>query len=342
MTSPETYHLSAEQSDEAFIEACFRILLRRQPDESGRRHFLTSLGNGLSRLEVISAFLSSPEYAEREKASFWVPAGHFYSPWPSRAEVEEHRTKPPRKDAMAAIDLQDEAQWRLMEEFGRTCADLPFRDEAVPGLRYRYVNSSYPPGDSIPLCGMIQHLRPKRIIEVGCGNSSCLTLDTNDIFFQSAIELTFIEPYPDFFHSLIRPEEKTRVRLLAQRLQDVPVAEFERLEARDILFIDSTHVSKLNSDVNYFLFEIFPRLRPGVFIHIHDVFYPFEYPVSWLEEGRGWNEQYILRAFLQYNDQFKIRFFNTYLFAKHPEWFRQHLPRCLDNPGGSIWLEKVR
>jgi hypothetical protein len=101
-------------------------------------------------------------------------------------------------------------------------------------------------------------------------------------------------------------------------------------------------VSKLNSDVNHLLFEIFPRLKRGVFIHIHDVFFPFEYPIEWLEEGRAWNESYILRAFLQFNDHFKMRFFNTYLFEKHRAWFQEKMPRCLAQPGGSIWLEKVK
>lgn len=342
MNPPGSAALSLEQSDEEFVTACFRLLLRRKPDEPGLRHFLNGLGNGMSRLEVVNAFLNSPEYAGREDATFWVPAGHFYSPYPSRAEVAEFGTIRQMPEQLTAIDLQDAAQLKLMEEFARFYPDLPFQNEAVPGLRYKYINTSYPPGDSIPLYCMIRHLAPKRFIEVGCGNSSCVTLDTNDRHFQSRIELTFIEPYPAFFNSLIRPEEQSRVRLLASRLQDVPVSEFERLEARDILFIDSTHVSKLNSDVNYFLFEIFPRLKKGVYIHIHDIFYPFEYPKAWLEEGRAWNEQYILRAFLELNDHFEIRFFNTYLFWKHPDWFRQHMPKCLENPGGSIWLEKVR
>lgn len=332
---------SDQQSNEEFVDACFHHLLKRAPDAEGRNFHLSRLAAGASRLETIDNFVGSQEFADRERASQWVPAGHFYSPHPSRAEVAEYKATRPWPAALPAVDLQPEAQWNLMQEFARFYPEIPFQDEAVPGLRYRYLNSSYPAGDSIPLHCMIRHLRPARFIEVGCGNSSCVTLDTNDRFFNSGIELTFIEPYPDFFHSLIRPEEKARIRLLPQRLQDVPTAEFERLGERDILFIDSTHVSKLNSDVNYFLFEIFPRLRRGVFIHIHDVFYPFEYPVEWLEEGRAWNEQYILRAFLQFNAQFKIRFFNTYLFQQHRDWFQQHMPRCLAHPGGSLWLEKT-
>lgn len=295
----------------------------------------------MSRLSVIASFINSREYLDRDRANQWAPAGHFYSPLPSIEEVNEYKNGPRAAGALLGIDFQDEAQFELMKAFAAFYPDIPFRDDAVTGLRYRYINSSYPAGDSIPLHCMIRHLQPKRIIEVGCGNSSCVTLDTNEQFFGSKIELSFIEPYPDFFHSLIRPDEKPHVRLLVQRLQDVAVSEFERLEQNDILFIDSTHVSKLNSDVNYFLFEIFPRLRKGVFVHIHDVFFPFEYPVGWLEEGRAWNEQYILRAFLQFNDHFKIRFFNSYLFDKHEAWFKQNMPHCLTQRGGSIWLEKT-
>lgn len=340
MTTPTAWFHDG-QSDEEFVDACFRALLRREPDAAGRAHHLGLLAAGTPRLQVVDAFLGSGEYRDRELANQWVPAGHFYSPLPSRAEVAEHAARPRLTAEFPGLDLQDEEQRKLMEAFAPFYSSVPFQDEPAPGLRYRYVNSSYPAGDAIPLHCMIRHLRPRRFVEVGCGNSSCVTLDTNDLFLGSSMDLTFIEPYPEFFQSLIRPEERGRVRLLAQRLQDVPLEEFERLEARDILFIDSTHVSKLNSDVNHFLFEIFPRLRPGVFVHIHDVFFPWEYPQPWLEEGRGWNEIYILRAFLQFNERFKIRFFNTYLFQRHRAWFEQHMPRCLAHPGGSIWLECV-
>lgn len=333
--------LSDAQSAAEFVTTCFRTFLKREPDPAGLEYHVRRLAQGIPRINVASEFIESREYQARERANQWVPAGHFYSPYPSPEEVAEHKATRRYPEVLPGVDLQDEAQLKLMETFARFYPEIPFQDEATAGLRYRYINSSYPAGDAIPLHCMIRHLRPKRIVEVGCGNSSCVTLDTNDRFFNSKIELTFIEPYPDFFHSVIRPEEKSRVRLLANRLQDVPTAEFERLEPNDILFIDSTHVSKLNSDVNYFLFEIFPRLQAGVYIHIHDVFFPFEYPIEWLEEGRAWNEQYVLRAFLQCNDRFKIRFFNHYLFHKHHAWFEQHMPRCLSHQGGSIWLEKT-
>src|SRR5690606_17050723 len=110
--------------------------------------------------------------------------------------------------------------------------------------------------------------------------------------------------------------------------------------ANDILFIDSTHVSKINSDVNYIFFEILPRLASGVYIHFHDIFFPFEYPKAWVYEGRAWNEAYILRAFLQYNNAFSVVLMNTFMDQFHKSFFREHMPLCLINPGGSIWIRK--
>ena len=117
----------------------------------------------------------------------------------------------------------------------------------------------------------------------------------------------------------------------------------EALEAGDFLFVDSSHVSKTGSDVNFIFFEVLPRLKPGVIIHFHDVFTPMEYPRSWVMKPGAWfgfNEIYILRAFLMYNPEFEIIMFNTFLEEHHEEWFRKNMPLCLENKGGSIWLRK--
>jgi hypothetical protein len=166
-------------------------------------------------------------------------------------------------------------------------------------------------------------------------------LDTNELFFSGEIKTTFIEPYPDLFLSLIKPSDKESIQLLPNKLQEVDPAVFQSLEANDILFVDSTHVSRTNSDVNRILFEILPALKSGVYVHFHDIFYPFEYPKEWVYEGRAWNEAYALRAFLQFNSAFRIVFFNTYLEHFHRSYYEEHLPLCLKNPGGSIWLQRL-
>jgi len=135
--------------------------------------------------------------------------------------------------------------------------------------------------------------------------------------------------------------DRRRARVIALPLQDVDMALFDVLESGDILFVDSTHVSKVNSDVNRIVFEILPRLARGVFVHIHDVFYPFEYPLEWLREGRAWNEQYLLRAFLQFNASFTIRLFGNYVTDRYRDWFSKHMPLCLKDTGAALWLQRT-
>jgi hypothetical protein len=184
--------------------------------------------------------------------------------------------------------------------------------------------------------------QPKRIVEVGSGFSSCVILDTAELFLDGKVECTFVEPYPERLLSLLRLEDRGRVQILVKRVQDVGLESFLALERNDILFIDSSHVAKIGNDVNYLLGEVLPRLRPGVYVHVHDIFYPFEYPESWIREGRSWNEAYILRAFLAFNLAFEIVLFNTFLERFHRGIFEREMPLCLRNEGGSIWLQRVR
>jgi len=279
--------------------------------------------------------------AERAKHGFF-PAGSYYSPIPSLDEVRRDQgvifaEHPPR---IPGIELNENAQLALLESFRQFYAEMPFAPTAQDGLRYFYENDAYSYSDAILLHCMIRHLEPERIIEVGSGYSSCMTLDTNDLHFDGAIETTFIEPYPELLESLLADHDRGNVRIIPTRLQDVDLAEFDRLEAGDIFFVDSTHVSKVGSDVNRIVFDILPLLAPGVYVHVHDIFHPFEYPRAWIEEGRAWNEIYLLRAFLQYNDEFEIVLMNTYMEEFHEDFFTQHMPLCLENPGGSIWLRR--
>jgi predicted O-methyltransferase YrrM len=264
------------------------------------------------------------------QANLFVPLGHFYSPMPSLDEISKDEKRifaVPQE--LAAIDLNVDEQ-------------LSFRDEETPGLRYKFLNSMYSYSDAICLYGMIRHLKPQTILEVGAGYSSCVMLDTNELFFGNRISCTFIEPNLQQFLSLLKKKDLERIEIVPSRLQDVSLSRFAALAANDILFIDSTHVSKIGSDVNYLIFEILPVLQSGVYVHFHDIFYPFEYPKQWIFDlGIVWSEAYLLRSFLQYNSTFRIAFFNTYLERFYEEIFRDSMPLCLKNRGGSLWLRKV-
>jgi predicted O-methyltransferase YrrM len=280
--------------------------------------------------------------AFREAFRFAGP-GHFYSPIPSMDEVRRDAAGlfGPPPQALPGIELNEARQLELLEEITQYYRELPFPEHKSPGRRYFYENPMYSYSDAIFLYGMIRHAHPKRIVEVGSGFSSCVILDTADLFLDGKVECTFIEPYPNRLLSLLKPEDRERVLFLVKRVQDVGAEPFLALERNDILLIDSSHVAKIGSDVNYLLGEVLPRLQPGVYVHVHDIFYPFEYPEQWIRDGRWWNEAYTLRAFLAFNSAFKIILFNTFLERFHREIFERDMPLCLRNEGGSIWVQRV-
>jgi predicted O-methyltransferase YrrM len=272
----------------------------------------------------------------------FFPNGHFYSPIPSRAEIrlDQRRIFADWPRTLPGIDLRESEQVALLETIATFYKDLPFRDDAVDGLRYHYKNTAYGYSDAIFLNGMLRHLKPQQVVEIGSGYSSCMLLDTNERWLCGAAKCTFIEPYPELLYSLLSDADKRNTTVYPQRVQDVNLSVFSALADRDILFIDSTHVGKTGSDVNHLFFEILPVLAEGVYIHIHDIFYPFEYPRDWIEQGIAWNEQYMLRTFLQNNLDYEIILFNTFLTHFHADFFKKKMPLCLENPGGSIWLRK--
>jgi hypothetical protein len=219
---------------------------------------------------------------------------------------------------------------------------FPFTENKVNRFRYYHNNWMYGIGDASIYFAMLLELKPKKIIEIGSGFSSACALDTISREFDDPVEMTFIEPYPDTLNSLLSEHDRQHVKLLQTGVQQVDLDVFRSLDAGDILFIDSTHVSKTGSDVNFELFEILPSLKKGVIIHFHDIFWPFEYPAQWISEGRSWNELYTVRAFLMYQDEFKIRFFNHYAALQLEPIIRAEYPNFLINPGGGLWLEKSR
>jgi hypothetical protein len=270
-----------------------------------------------------------------------VPPGHFYSPVPRADEIRrlEPRLYATPETQPPGIDMREPAQLQLLEKFKPYYDEVAFPAKPNDGWRYGYANPAYGYPDAFFLHAMIRHVRPKRVIEVGSGYSSCMTLDTNEQFFSNSIRCTFIEPYPKLLKGLVRPEDK--LDLIESGLEDVALDKFRELQAGDILFIDSTHVVRVGSDVTYLFFSVLPALASGVYIHLHDVFYPFEYPMSWLLEGRQWAELYLLRAFLMYNIAFEVVLMNTFLLRRHPELMREKFPSCCAEPFGSIWLRKV-
>lgn len=300
--------------------------------------------------ETVKAVLNSLPYVshlsrELKKYKTWYPPGHYYNPLVNSKELEQYvdTVFDTKKREIKGIDFQEAKQLEILNELLPYYKELPFPIEKKPGFRYFLSNGIYAYSDGIFLFMLMRHLRPKRIIEIGSGHSSAVMIDTNEQFFESKIKLTFVEPYPERLYSLLKDADKSQNRIFEKPIQQIPLSEFEALEPGDFLFVDSSHVSKTGSDVNFIFFEVLPRLKSGVYIHFHDVFTPMEYPQSWVMKPNdffGFNEIYILRAFLMYNPEFEIIMFNTFLEEHHEDWFKKNMPLCLENKGGSIWLRK--
>jgi hypothetical protein len=256
-------------------------------------------------------------------------------------DIKNHNFKADLPSEIPGIDLNTDEQMNLLNSFERYYNELPFSDNKTEGLRFYYKNRFFTYSDAIFLYCMLRRLKPHNIIEAGSGFSSSVILDTNEKFMQNTIHCTFIEPYPKRLKSLLKNDDKAKTTIHEKRLQEIPLEVFMELSENDILFIDSTHVSKFESDVNYVVHTILPKLAKGVHIHFHDIFYPFEYPEAWLLQGVAWNEQYILRAFLEYNNAFKIVLFTTYLKWKFKNELEERFPLIYKNTGGSIWIKKI-
>ena len=272
----------------------------------------------------------------------WAPPGHFYSPLTSAAEIaaDHRRLFAPGLRAMAGIDLRLPQQVALALELARYYGDEDFARTPRPDRRYCLANEYFGYGDAFLYQAVLRHLRPARVVEVGAGWSSAVLLDTDERFLGNKTQITFVEPWPERLLSLLRDEDRRRTRLLRQRLQDVALDEFRALRAGDILFIDSSHVAKTGSDVLHALFEVLPALSAGVWVHVHDVLVNFEYPETWVQEGRSWNEAYFLRAFLMHNHEWEVALHGPTLAEHAPELLLPRMPRVAENVGGSLWLRK--
>ncbi len=273
----------------------------------------------------------------------FAPPGHFYSPIPSIETLTAHLQSlelQPLPRNLPGIDLNVDKQLELLRAFATLAPEVCFPAEKTASAHYYYHNHSFQHSDAILMQCLIRHFRPNRILEVGSGFSSFVTLDTNQQFFERRIRCEFIEPSPKRLLEDLTHEELQITGLYPQRFQDVDLAVFADLNADDILFLDTSHVSKLNSDVNHLIFNVLPVLKSGVIIHLHDIFFPFENSPRYYQWPAFWNECYLLRAFLLHNADYQILLWNDYLKLFHPTEMGHIHPDCLGNTNQSFWIQK--
>lgn len=262
---------------------------------------------------------------------------HFYQPLPDTRTLPDELWR--RRSAMAGIDLNEAAQLELLQQvfpqFREEYDQFPAAPTGNPH-EFHFNNGAFDGTDALVFYCMVRHFRPRRIIEVGCGFSSCVAALAATR--NGDTELICIEPYPP--PSLAKLPGLTE--LIAKPVQEVGLEVFSQLKANDILFIDSSHVVKCGSDVNYLYLDVLPRLQPGVLVHSHDIFLPMEMPRYLMTDyGFFWNEQYLLQAFLACNAEFEVLFANAWMGAEHQQEMCETFPKA--QPfwgGGSFWLRR--
>jgi len=263
---------------------------------------------------------------------------HYYEPLFNSKYIKKDR-----KRTLPGIDLNVDEQIRLLAQFsyGAELNAIPI--EKPDNLRYYYKNPSYFEGDGEYLYSIIRLKKPKRIVEIGSGFSTLMMMEairankTQDPNYDC--EVTCIEPYE------MPWLEQLGVNVIRKQAQDISLDEFTKLGAGDILFIDSSHMIRPDGDVLFEYLELLPNLRPGVLIHIHDIYTPNDYPFSNYEKFIVFiNEQYLVEAFLSMNGSFKIIGTVSYLRRNYFKELSAAFPliaRFNDREPRSMWIEKI-
>jgi len=328
---------------EEFIRALYTSLLDREPSHNDVTAQVARLDSGLTPAQVAAEIALSDEaqgIAGTRHPYVFAPLGHFSSPVFHPEEVERHYSDNVAFDAtqpeLPGIVIEREEMLQFLNRISTSFRSL---QETTAFDGYDFSNGSYSWGDSITYAGVLSDAKPQQILEIGSGWSTRLAVQVVQALGLEETQITCIEPFPELVNSLVA---ESSVALIAEPLSRSHVQHAEALQAGDILFVDSTHIAKSGSDVCMEVLRMVPSLRPGVLIHFHDIFWPFEYPHQWnVVEQRGWNEIYLVHALLLSNSRLQIRFFNDWAARFLQADIEQLIPEFMNNSGGSLWLEVV-
>lgn len=257
-----------------------------------------------------------------------VTANEYYSPIPSVKDLTPEVYE--REFSMMGVEMNDGGQLDLLDTaFGR------YADEYVP-----QANGGLSLADAFALYALIRERKPRKMVEIGGGDSTLIAMRAVEKNRQEGhpCHFTCIEPYPRPF---LREAHWPDYELVTELVQNVPVAMFADA---DIVFIDSSHVSKIGSDVNYEMLEIVPHTQVGCLIHWHDIVLPTNYWKDWTElSGQFWNESYMLHAFLLFNDAFSVRWAARYMQRRYPDKLQKRFSYLTaEHRLTSFWVERVR
>ena len=296
-------------------------------------------------IPLIKRFLRGPVFTFFEKFGIHVLPVHYYSPVPDTRELRRQLSQWYREWSFAGVEFNVDGQSQLLENlrtYTSECDELP----AYNQVREQDLGEGYGEIDSHILHAMIRHFKPRTIIEVGSGVSTYYCLHAASLNGEvDGVEsrIVCVEPYPK--PALYRLRGASRIEIVPKLVQELSTDFFQALEEGDILFIDSTHIVKINSDVVYLYLEVLPSLKEGVVVHIHDI--PFPYPAPdpelWIfTRHQFWTESALVHAFLMYNNRFKILLCSSYLHYREPDKLKSVF--SVYDPGkpfpASLWLQK--
>jgi predicted O-methyltransferase YrrM len=266
---------------------------------------------------------------------------HYYQPIFKIADLNEDIWT--KEDPVYGINLNTEAQLNLLKNFNYNdeLEKFPINQAKEDSLTFYYDNWMFCSGDAETLYNIIRHFQPEKVIEIGSGFSTRIAkqaLNQNRIQGKQCQHIC-IEPYEAPWLEKLGVDQVIR-----EKVENLPISYFEDLKENDILFIDSSHVLRTGGDVYYEFLRVLPKLKPGVMVHIHDIFIPFEYPRNWLEKERWfWTEQYLLQAFLVFNSDFEVLLGLNYLANHHRQELEQVCPifaQQKNRVASSFWLRR--
>lgn len=292
-------------------------------------------------VRILPAYVKKPYF--NKYFSLWEEHGFHLTPVYFSQPIPDTRTLTgdlwDKKPEVVGIDWNETVQARFLRNIFPAYRDVynhfPMEPTDCP-YEFHLKNGSFEGTDAMVLYCMVRHFRPNLIIEIGSGFST--RVSAKAALQNGNTRLISIEPYPD---SVVAEGFPGLTTLIQNNVQEMGLEFFAQLNAGDMLFIDSTHVVKVGGDVNFLLLEVLPRLKPGVLVHLHDIFLPQESPKRWmLEDHLFYTEQYLLQAFLTYNSEFEILFANNYMGLKYPEEMKGMFPNSQWIGGGSFWMRR--
>ncbi len=281
------------------------------------------------------------------KVGFHITRNNFYSPLPDTRNLPA--TLWSKTSDLLGVNLNEERQLGRLDifesQFRKEYKEFPREATPIP-FQYHVNNHAFESVDGELLYCMIRHFKPRRFLEIGSGNSTFLAaqaiLKNVSEDPTNSCDLTAVDPFSSQVHQQGFPGLSTVLRC---GVQELPFSRFEQLEPNDILFIDSSHILKIGSDVQYLFLEVLPRLPKGVVVHVHDIFLPAEYPKEWiLKKIRFWNEQYLLQSFLTFNDFFEVLWAGNFMHLKHPGRLEKAFPSYSreNRRPGSFWMQRIK